>query len=99
METRRKRPGAMKIDKPCYALYFADMNKIRDVRNEALGLSASERATLAHELILSLDDSASYDLGPAQEDEIQRRLQLVRDGIATGRSPGEVYAEIRAKYS
>jgi len=68
------------------------------VRNEAMALSPSERANLAHELILSLDDPTEYDLGPAQEAEIQRRLKIVREGTASGRPAAEVFADIRAKY-
>ncbi len=64
-----------------------------------LALSASERASLAHDLILSLDDPAGYELSPAQESEIQRRLQMVREGSATGRPAAEVFADLKAKYS
>lgn len=67
--------------------------------SEIMTLSASERASLAHELILSLDDPNDYDLSPAQEIEIQRRLKMVREGTASGRPAAEVFADIRAKYS
>lgn len=69
------------------------------VRSEVMELSASERASLAHELILSLDDPTDYDLSAAQETEIQRRLKTVRDGSASGRPAAEVFADIRAQYS
>ena len=69
------------------------------MRSEVMALSASERASLAHELILSLDDPTEYDLSPAQEIDIQRRLNLVREGAASGRPAAEVFADIRAKYS
>jgi len=72
------------------------MSTLENVRNTALRLSNSERALLAHELILSLDDPSSFDLNPDQEDEIQRRLLMVRDGTASGEAPGEVYATICA---
>ena len=75
------------------------MMKIEKMRSEVLALSASERASLAHELILSLDDPTEYDLSPAQETEIQRRLDMVREGAASGRPAAEVFADIRAKYS
>lgn len=70
------------------------MEKVRD---EALALSASERASLAHDLILSLDNPADYTVSPAQEAEIQRRVLLVREGQAQGRPAAEVFAEIKAK--
>lgn len=75
------------------------MNTAEKVRDEVMALSASERASLAHELILSLDDPADYDLSAPQEAEIRRRLGMVRDGTASGRPATEVLADIRAKYS
>ena len=75
------------------------MSTIQEVRGEVMALSASERASLAHDLILSLDAPADYELSPAQESEIQRRLKMVREGTATGRPAAEVFADIRAKYA
>ena len=75
------------------------MNKIQEVRNEIMALSASERASLAHDLILSLDNPDNYELNPSQEIEIQRRLKMVRDGSAVGRIASDVFTDIRAKYS
>jgi putative addiction module component (TIGR02574 family) len=74
------------------------MNPIQEIRNQALALSASERASLAHELILSLDDPSAFELRPEQEAEIQRRLESIRDGSAEGRPAEEVFSEIKAKY-
>lgn len=37
-----------------------------------MALSASERASLAHDLIISLEDPEAYELSPEQEDEIDR---------------------------
>ena len=75
------------------------MTAVEKVRRQIMSLSASERANLAHELILSLDDPKEYDLSPAQESEIQRRLDSVRQGAASGRPASEVFADIKAKYS
>lgn len=69
------------------------------MRDEAMALSASERASLAHELILSLDDPTAYDLDRAQEADLQRRLQMVREGTSSGRPAADVFADIRAKYT
>lgn len=74
------------------------MKTLQDVRSDVMTLSASERASLAHELILSLDNPSDYELSPTQEAEIQRRLQMVREGIAKGRAASEVFSDIRAKY-
>ncbi len=70
------------------------MEKVRD---EALALSTSERASLAHDLILSLDNPANYTLSPQQETEIQRRVQMVREGQATGSPAEEVFAKIKSQ--
>ncbi len=75
------------------------MSAMDELRRKAMTLSASERASLAHELILSLDDPREYDLSPAQEAEIQRRLDTIREGTASGRPASEVFADIRARYS
>ena len=75
------------------------MTTLEKVRSALMALSASERASLAHELILSLDDPADYELGPSQEEEIQRRLNMVREGTASERPAANVFAEIRSKYS
>jgi putative addiction module component (TIGR02574 family) len=75
------------------------MTTVEKVRSEVMALSASERASLARELILSLDDAGDYDLSPTQEGEIQRRLKMVREGTASGRPAAEVFADIRARYS
>jgi putative addiction module component (TIGR02574 family) len=61
---------------------------IKDIRGEALALSVSERASLAHDLILSLDDPEDLELQPEQEVEISRRVQSVQEGKATGREKG-----------
>lgn len=60
-------------------------------------LSAGERASLAHELILSLEGPSACELSPEQEAEIRERLRKVESGEATGRPAGEVFADIEAK--
>ncbi|MCC5850428.1 MAG: addiction module protein [Verrucomicrobia bacterium] len=72
------------------------MSTVQEARNMVMTLSASERASLAHELILSLDDPANDQLSASQETEIQRRLALVREGTALGRPANEVFEDIRA---
>lgn len=74
------------------------MSKTVDkVRNDALALSPSERASLAHDLILSLDNPADYMLSPEQEGEIQRRVQMVREGQAKGRPAQDVFSQIKPR--
>lgn len=74
------------------------MNTVQEIQSEAMALSARERASLAHDLILSLDDPAHFELGPDQEREIQRRVQMVHEGKATSRPAEDVFADIKAKY-
>jgi putative addiction module component (TIGR02574 family) len=73
------------------------MSTIQEVRKEVMALSAGERASLAHDLILSLEDPADLELDAGQEAEIQRRVQMVREGKASGRPSDEVFADIKAK--
>ena len=63
-----------------------------------MALSLSERASLAHDLILSLDEPSDFDLGPEQEAEIVRRVQSVREGVARGRPAADVFRDIKAKF-
>jgi len=67
------------------------------IKKEALALSASERARIAHDLILSLDDPAGLDLSQEQESEIRRRVQMVMEGEASGQPAEQVFAEIEAR--
>ena len=73
------------------------MKTVEQIRKEAMALSAGERASLAHDLILSLEDPAAYELSPEQEVEIRRRVRKVKRGKAAGRPATEVFADIEAK--
>ena len=75
------------------------------ILEQALRLSADERAHLADALQRSLEDEAS-DLPPEEvarvwNEEIKRRLLRARERVArgesTGRSAEEVYAEAEAR--
>ena len=52
----------------------------RDVFSDALALPLSERARLAHDLILSLDDGEDGGADEAWVEEIERRAQEVELG-------------------
>ena len=75
------------------------MSTVKEIYDQAIKLSDSERASLAHNLILSLDEPSDFELGPAQETEIQRRIKMVQAGTAKGRSADDVFADINATYS
>jgi putative addiction module component (TIGR02574 family) len=70
---------------------------MEEIRKEAMSLSAGERASLAHDLILSLEDPDAYELSPEQEAEIRKRVRKVKSGKAVGRPAAEVLAEIEAR--
>lgn len=69
-----------------------------NVKKEALKLLPNERASIAHELIVSLDEFSDDILDQEWEDEIQRRVQMIKEGKAKGQPAEEVFAEIEAKF-
>jgi putative addiction module component (TIGR02574 family) len=73
------------------------MKTMEQVRREAMALSASERASLAHDLLISLEDVSAYELSPEQEAEIRKRAEMVKKGNAAGRPAAEVFADVEAK--
>lgn len=73
------------------------MKTMEEIRREAMTLSAGERASLAHDLILSLEDPNAYELSPEQEAEIRKRVRRVKSGKAAGRPAADVLAEIEAR--
>jgi putative addiction module component (TIGR02574 family) len=74
------------------------MKTVERVRREAMALSAGERASLADDLILSLEDPDACELRREQEAEIRRRVRRVKSGKALGRPPAEVLSEIEAEF-
>ena len=73
--------------------------QMQEVVNKALNLSAEERAKLAHELIISLDEVIDKEVEKAWDTEIRRRVKEIKSGKAKGRPAEDILAEIRAKYS
>jgi putative addiction module component (TIGR02574 family) len=73
------------------------MKTVDEIRREAMALSAGERASLAQDLILSLEDPDACELSPTQEAEIGRRVRKVKSGKAVGRPAAEVLGEIEAR--
>ena len=54
-----------------------------ELRREALALPVDERAALAKDLLLSLDEGAEPGAEDAWGEELGRRAQAVADGTAT----------------
>jgi putative addiction module component (TIGR02574 family) len=64
-----------------------------DLLNNALALPVRERAEIAHELLLSLDDGADADAAAAWVAELEQRANEVRWGsVAT-----EDWSAVRAR--
>lgn len=68
------------------------------VTTTAMDLPSSERAVLAHQILLSLDDDDT-DADAAWDQEIARRVAEIDAGTAVGRPVDDVFREIRARYA
>lgn len=67
------------------------------LRSEALRLSESERAQLAHDLMVSLDEPGEPDAADAWDQEILRRLGQIDAGTATLIDRDELRRRMRAR--
>ena len=72
---------------------------LEEVARKVLNLPLEERAKLAHELIVSIDDAIDKEAEAAWDTEIERRVKEIKSGKAKGRAAEDILAEIRAKYS
>jgi putative addiction module component (TIGR02574 family) len=68
----------------------------KEIIEAALKLDPAERERIAHELLESIDQSASPELSPAWEIEIQRRIRKIESGEATFVNADEVFARSEA---
>jgi putative addiction module component (TIGR02574 family) len=66
---------------------------------EALKLTAYERAEVAEQLIASLDEVPDTDVEQAWQEEIQRRLQQIDRGEVELIDSDTVMAELRKKHA
>jgi putative addiction module component (TIGR02574 family) len=72
------------------------MNTSAEVLNIALQLPQSERALVAHELLLSLEDEPfDDDVDAAWQVEIERRMGTVESGNYSATDVTEVIAQVR----
>jgi len=73
---------------------------LNEVTSKAYTLSPDERALLAHNLIVSLDDvTEDNQYETAWNIEIEKRVRDIKNGKAKGRPAEEILSEIKAKYS
>lgn len=70
---------------------------LNHLRSQISTLSESERATLARELIMSLDGPRDDSVEQAWNDEIIRRVSKVKSGQATLLSREEFRTKMRAR--
>lgn len=75
------------------------MDKSKVVLEEALKLTANERAEVAEQLLASLDEVPDNDVDQAWQEEIQRRLQQVERGEVELIDSDTVMAELRKKHA
>ena len=66
---------------------------------QALKLSPTERAEVAEQLIVSLDEVPDADAERAWQEEVQRRLQQVERGEVELIDSDTVMAELRKKHA
>ena len=69
------------------------------VLEEALKLTANERAEVAEHLIASLDEVPDTDVEQAWQEEVRRRLQQVERGEVELIDSDTVMAELRKKHA
>ncbi|MBU4320417.1 MAG: addiction module protein [Thermodesulfovibrionales bacterium] len=70
---------------------------MQEVINKAFNLSPEERAELAHELIISIDDAIDNEVETAWDAEIERRVKEIESGKAKGRQAEDILAEILSR--
>ena len=73
-----------------------------DVLDQALNLSEAERLRLAEKLLESIDDESSadseFDLDPAYEAELLRRLDEMDRGVGVTHDAWESLARVRRQF-
>ena len=74
-------------------------DKFKVVLEEALKLTANERAEVAEQLIASLDEVPDTDVEQAWQEEVRRRLQQVERGEVELIDSDTVMAELRKKHA
>jgi hypothetical protein len=70
---------------------------IDELKREAMRLAPTERASLAHELLVSLDDLTESDVERLWLEEAERRRKLVESGETRLVPMDEVFARARAR--
>ena len=74
-------------------------DKTQAILQQALKLSPTERADVAEQLIVSLDERPDADTEQAWQEEVQRRLQQVERGEVELIDSDTVMADLRKKHA
>jgi len=74
-------------------------DKTQAILEQALKLSPTERADVAEQLIVSLDERPDADAEQAWQEEVQRRLQQVERGEVELIDSDTVMADLRKKHA
>jgi hypothetical protein len=70
---------------------------VAKLTKQALDLSESERAELAHRLLLSLEEVAEEGVVEAWDQEIATRVRRIKNCTAKGRRAEDVPGDLRAR--
>ena len=71
------------------------MAELNDILRDTLSLGAQERASLAEQLLASLDELEPGELDRIWEEEAERRLRDVKSGAARTYSATEVHQKAK----
>lgn len=72
--------------------------KLEEVKSQLEGLSKEERADLAYFLLQTLEPEEEEGASAAWDAEINRRVDEIRSGRATGKPADQVFTEVRERY-
>jgi len=72
---------------------------LKMVTDAALALEPAQRASLAHQLIASLETEVDADAEAAWREVIERRVNELENGEAETRPVEEVMSRLRARYN
>lgn len=73
------------------------MNELKKLEADLLALPTNSRASLARALLESLDEAADDNAEALWVDEIRRRDEDLRNGIATAKPSDQVLREARER--
>jgi putative addiction module component (TIGR02574 family) len=71
---------------------------VEQFKAQAMLFTESERAELAHFLLISLEPEEDEGVTAAWEAEVGRRVDEIRSGKAVGKAADQLFAELREQY-